>query len=178
VAAKKGLEVDPLGMITNQMLGNAYVNARKYDLAIAQFEKALELHPDDSTLLYHLGWAYVYSRAYEKGIKAIENSLAIEGVDPRLSPDLAYIDALIGKKDESRRILGRVLDLARRYRVDPGHIAIMYIALDQREQALIWLEKAYRQHSPMMIWLKADPRFDGIREEPRFEALMRRVGLV
>ena len=79
VAAKKGLQVDPLAMITNQMLGNAYVNARKYDLAIVQYQKALELHPNDSTLLYHLGWAYVYTHAYDKGIEAMENSLALEG---------------------------------------------------------------------------------------------------
>src|SRR5262249_46505381 len=64
-AAKRGLEADPLGMITNQMLGNAYVNARRYDLAIAQYQKALELHPNDSTLLHHLGWAYVYSGQYD-----------------------------------------------------------------------------------------------------------------
>jgi eukaryotic-like serine/threonine-protein kinase len=178
MAAKKGLQVDPLAMITNQMLANAYVNARNYDLAIAQYQKALDLHPNDSTLLYHLGWAYAYTHAYDKGIEAIEKSLAIEGGDPQLSPDLAYIDALIGKKDESRRILGRVLDLARTHQVSPGLIAMMYIGLNEREQALTWLEKAYRQHSPMMAWLKADPRFDGIRQEPRFQELMRRVGLI
>jgi eukaryotic-like serine/threonine-protein kinase len=178
IAAKKGLEVDPLAMITNQMLGSAYVNARKYDLAIVQYRKALELHPNDSTLLYHLGWAHVYADATDKGIEAIKNSLALEGGDPRLSPDLAYIYALTGKKDEARRILGRVLDLARTHQVETGLIAMMYIALNDREQALIWLEKAYRGHSPMMAWLKADPRFDGIRPEPRFQDLMRRVGLI
>jgi TolB-like protein/Tfp pilus assembly protein PilF len=178
IAAKKGLEVDPLAMITNQMLASAYVNARKYDLAIVQYQKALELHPNDSTLLYHLGWAYVYAGATDKGIEAIENSLALEGGDPKLSPDLAYIDALIGKKDEARRILGRVLELARTYQVSPGLIAMMYIGLNEREQALIWLEKAYREHSPMMAWLKADPRFDRIRPEPRFQELMRRVALI
>jgi tetratricopeptide (TPR) repeat protein len=178
IAAKKGLQVDPLAMITNQMLANAYVNARKYDLAIAQFQKGLELHPDDSTLLYHLGWAYVYSHAYDKGIEAIETSLAIEGGDPQLSPDLAYIDGMTGKKDEARQILGRVLDLARTYHVQPGLIAMIYIGLDEREQALTWLEKSYRQHSAMMAWLKVDPRFDPIRQEPGFQDLMRRVGLI
>jgi adenylate cyclase len=178
IAAKKALQVDPLAMITNQMLGNAYVNARKYDLAIVQYEKALELHPNDPTLLYHLGWAYVYTRAYEKGIQAIANSLALEGGDPRFSPDLAFIHGLIGKEVETRKTLARVLDLNRTYRVSPGLIAMIYIGLDEREQALTWLEQAYAQHSPMMAWLKVDPRFDRIREKPRFQALMRRVGLV
>jgi serine/threonine protein kinase/Tfp pilus assembly protein PilF len=178
VAAKKGLQVDPLAMITNQMLANAYLNARKYDLAIVQYEKSLELHPNNPTLLYHLGWAYVYTRAYEKGMNAIVNSLALEGEDPRLSPDLAFINGLIGKKVEARKTLARVMDLARTYRVSPGLIAIIHIALDHRQQALTWLEKAYAQHSPMMAWLKVDPRFDSLRQEPRFQALMRHVGLV
>jgi adenylate cyclase len=160
------------------MLGNAYVNARRYDMAIAQYEKALELHPNHPTLLYHLGWARVYTRAYQKGIQAISDSLALEGGDPRLSPDLAFIYGLIGKKVETRKILAKVLELARIYRVSPGHIGMIYIGLDEREQALTWLEKAYGQHSPMMAWLKVDPRFDSIRQEPRFQALMQRVGLV
>jgi adenylate cyclase len=169
--------VDPLAMITNQMLGNAYMNARKYDLAIAQYEKSLELHPNSPTLLYHLGWAYVHQHAYEKGIQAIANSLALEDGDPQLSPDLAFIYGLIGKKAETRKILARVLDLARTYSVSPGHIAMIYMGLDEREQALTWLERAYGQHSAMMAWLKVDPRFDSLRQEPRFQALIRHVGL-
>jgi tetratricopeptide (TPR) repeat protein len=160
------------------MLGNAYVNARKYDPAIVQYQKALELHPNNSTLLYHLGWAYVYTHEYDKGIEAIEKCIALEGADPQLSPDLAYINGLIGKKNEAKRILGRVLDLARTYQVQPGLIALMYIGLNEREQALIWLDRAYQQHSSMMAWLKVDPRFDSIRSEPRFQELMRRVGLI
>ena len=57
-------------------------------------------------------------------------------------------------------------------------IAFLYIALDERAQALTCLEKAYQQHSSMMTWLTTDPRFDRIREEPRFQELMRRVGLI
>ena len=110
---KLALEVDPLAMLTNQMLGNAYASARRYDLAIAQYQKGLDLHPNDSSLQYQLGWAYVYSGAFDKGIEAIRNSLAVDGVDPRLSPDLAYIDAMIGKRDQTRQILNRLLTLAR-----------------------------------------------------------------
>ena len=72
----------------------------------------------------------------------------------------------------------RLLTLARKYPVSPGLIALVYISLDEREQALTWLEKAYAQHSSMMTWLKVDPRFDRIRKEPRFQDLMRRVGLI
>jgi TolB-like protein/Tfp pilus assembly protein PilF len=176
--AKLALEADPLAMLTNQMLGNAYANARRYDLAIGQYQKGLELHPNDSTLLYQLGWAYVYNRAYDKGIEAIRNSQASDGDDPSLSPDLAYIAAMTGKPGEARKVLNRLLTLARDNPVSPGLIALVYVGLDQREQALTWLEKAYEQHSSMMTWLKVDPRFDRIRGEARFQDLMRRVALI
>jgi serine/threonine protein kinase/TolB-like protein/Tfp pilus assembly protein PilF len=176
--AKLALEADPLAMLTNQMLGDAYISARRYDLAIAQFQKALDLHPNDSTLQYQLGWAYLYAGVYDKGSENIRSSQAVDGVDPKLSPDLAYINAMVGKPDETRQTLNRLLTLARKYPVSPGLIALVYLALDEREQVLAWLEKSYAQHSSMMTWLKVDPRFDRIRQEPRFQDLMRRVGLI
>jgi tetratricopeptide (TPR) repeat protein len=175
---KLALEVDPLSMLTNQMLGNAYASARRYDLAIAQYRKGLELHPGNSSLEYQLGWAYWYSGAFDQGVEAIRSSQTADGVDPSLSPDLAYIDAMTGKRDQSRRILNRLLMLARNNPVSPSLIALVYIGLDDRANALEWLEKAYRQHSSMMTWLKTDPRFDRIRAEPGFQDLMRRVGLI
>jgi tetratricopeptide (TPR) repeat protein len=165
-------------MITNQMLGNAYVNARRYDLAIAQYQKALELHPSDSTLLHHLGWAYVYNGQYDKGLAAMENSSQLEGGDELLDPHLAYIHAVSGNQKEARQTLSRLLELAKRYPIQPGLVALVYVGLDERNEALAWLEKAYQVHSPMMIWLKADPRFDRIRQEPGFQELMHRVGLI
>jgi eukaryotic-like serine/threonine-protein kinase len=176
--ARRALELDPLSMLANEVMANAYMSARRYDLAIAQYQKGLELHPDDPSLQYLLGWAYVYKGEYAKGIEAIEKSLARDGMDPGLSPDLAYIDALIGKKEETRKILARLLVLAKRAPVNPGLIALVHTALGNREEALILLEEAFRQHSPIMTWLKVDPRFDSIRQEPGFQELMRRVGLI
>jgi len=176
--AKLAIDVDPLSMVTNQMLGNAYVSARRYPEAIGQYRKGLELHPDDSSLLLLLGWAYVYNGSFDQGIAAIQSSLDVDGIDPRLSPDLAIIDAMRGDRGGARRTLDRLLTLAQSQPVSPGMIALVYIAVDDREQALNWLEKAYQQHSSIMTWLKTDPRFDKVRGEERFQDLMRRVGLI
>ena len=176
--AQRSLQLDPLAMLTNQTLANAYASARRYDLAVAAYQKGLELHPNDSSLYYLLGWSYVHQKMFDNGIAAIEKSLSIDGGDPRISPDLAYVDALIGKTAETRNILGRLLALAKEAPVAPGYIAQVYVALGDRENALTWLERAYQQHSPTMLWLKIDPRFDSIRQEPRFQTLMRQVGLI
>jgi TolB-like protein/Tfp pilus assembly protein PilF/predicted Ser/Thr protein kinase len=176
--AQKALEVDPLAIQTNQMLGNAYLSARQYDLAVAQFERGLDLHPNESSLQYQLGWAYFYSGSVDKGIESIRDSIAVDIGDPDLSPDLAYIYATTGKIGRAREILNRLLELAKKSPVSPGMIALVYVALDQRELALSWLEKAYKQHSSIMTWLKTDPRFDRIRADPKFQGLMRSVGLI
>ena len=68
--------------------------------------------------------------------------------------------------------------LAKQAPVDRGLIAFVCLGLGLRQQALALLEQAYVQHSSMMVWLKVDPRFDSIRDEPQFQDLMRRVGLI
>jgi len=115
---------------------------------------------------------------YDKGRDAIAKSLALDGGDPAFSQDLAYIDALTGNKQEARRILGRLLALAKQAPVDPGLIALIYVGLGQRQEALTLLQQAYRRHSAMMTWLKVDARLDAIRQEPEFQDLMRAVGLI
>ena len=102
--ARLALEADPLAMLTNGMLGNAYANARRYDQAIAQYLKALDIHPDDTSSQYQLGWAYLYNGAIDKGIEAIRKSQQAD-VDPSVSPDLAYINAATGKTEEARQSL-------------------------------------------------------------------------
>src|SRR5215471_10946601 len=176
--ARRALELDPLSMMANSVMGDVYLNARQYELAIAQYKKALDLHPNDSTVQSTLGLAYVCSHVYDQGIEAIQKSVALDGIDPGLSPELAFAYAQMGKNDEARQILRNLLALAQQAPVLPGYIAIVYAALGEGKAALVWLEKAYAQHSPMMTWLKTDPRFDRIRQEPGFQDLMRRVGLI
>jgi serine/threonine protein kinase/tetratricopeptide (TPR) repeat protein len=176
--ALRAVELDPLSMLSNSVLGDVYLDARRYDQAIAQYKKALDLHPNDSTVQSTLGLAYLCSHMYDQAIEAIRKSVALDGIPPGLSPDLAYAYAVMGKTGEARQILRNLLALAQREAVQPGSIAIVSAALGEREQALDWLEKAYSQHSSMMTWLKTDPRFDSIRQEPRFQELMRRVGLI
>jgi TolB-like protein/Flp pilus assembly protein TadD len=176
--AKRAIELDPLDKLANANLGDAYLSARRYDLAIAQYKKVLDSHPTYSTALNSLGLAYVYRGLYDQGIEAIQKQLTLDGIPADYSPDLAYADVMMGKTDEARQIMNRLLALAKTEPVQPPYLAIVCAAVGERKQALEWLEKAYQQHSPAMTWLKTDPRFDSIRQEPEFQDLMRRVGLI
>jgi serine/threonine protein kinase/tetratricopeptide (TPR) repeat protein len=176
--AKRAVELDPLATVTNQVLAECYSSWRRYDLAVAQCHSALELHPDDSTLHHILGWAYFYQRKYNDAVEELKKSSEADGIDPEFSPDLAYIHAVTGQKNLARKTLGQLLPFVKERIMDPAHLALIYLGLGQRQEALAMLEQAYRNHSSVMRWLKVDARFDDIRQEPRFQDLMRRVGLI
>jgi TolB-like protein/Tfp pilus assembly protein PilF len=173
--AKRALDLDPLSALGNEQLADSYSSARQYDLAIEQYRKTLELYPNQAGPRNSLGWAYVYKGLYDKGLQEINKSY---GEDPDLSPEVAYVYAVSGNKAKARQILGRLLNLSKQAPIQPHHFALIYAGLGMKEEALVWLEQAYQQHSRMMVWLKVDPRFDSLRPDARFQDLMRRVGLL
>jgi hypothetical protein len=91
----------------------------------------------------------------------------------RISLGAAYARA--GDRDRARAILEQ-LETGRRY-VSPGELAILYAALGERERAIASLERAYAEHDLQLQYIGADPAFDGLRNDPRFADLLRRVGL-
>jgi TolB-like protein/DNA-binding winged helix-turn-helix (wHTH) protein/Tfp pilus assembly protein PilF len=176
--AKRALELDPLSPLTNEELADAQLSARQYDAAIEQYRKTLELYPNQAAPRDSLGWAYVYKRMYDQGIEEIRKSIALYGEDQSLSPEIAFIYGMTGRKGEAQEILDRLLTTSKTVPIAAHHFALIYIGMGKKEEAFAWLEKAYQQHSPMMAWLEVDQRFDTLRGEPRFQDLMRRVGLL
>jgi TolB-like protein/DNA-binding winged helix-turn-helix (wHTH) protein len=172
--AKRGLELDPLSPLTNEGLADAYLSGRQYDLAVEQYQKTLELYPNQASSRDSLGWAYVYQGLYDKGIQEIQKSY---GEDPSVSPEVAYIYAVKSDLPKARAVLKRLQSMSGVVPVAAHHFALVYLGLGDTDNAIGWLEKARQQHSPMMAWLKVDPRFDKIRPDPRFREMMRKVGL-
>jgi TolB-like protein/DNA-binding winged helix-turn-helix (wHTH) protein/Tfp pilus assembly protein PilF len=175
--ARRALELDPLSPLTNEELADAHMSAREYDAAIEQYQKTLDLYPNQAAPRDSLGWAYVYKRMYDRGMEEIRKSIALYGEDPSLSPEIAFIYGTTGRKDEARKILQRLLSASKTVPIAAHHFALVYIGIGDKEEAFTWLEKAFEQHSPMMAWLEVDPRFDSLRQEPKFQNLIRRVGL-
>jgi TolB-like protein/DNA-binding winged helix-turn-helix (wHTH) protein/Tfp pilus assembly protein PilF len=176
--ARRALELDPLSPLTNEELADAHLSARQYDAAIEQYQKTLELYPNQAAPRDSLGWAYVYQGKYDQGMEEIRKSIALYGEDPSFSPEIAFIYGMTGRKGEAQKILDRLLSTSKTVPIAAHHFALIYVGMGKKDEAFAWLEKAYEQHSPMMAWLEVDQRFDSLREEPRFQDLMRRVGLI
>ena len=90
---------------------------------------------------------------------------------------LVYVYGRSGQQVQARRALEKLQQMNRRQQIDPGVIAWGYIAVGDREQALAWLEKAYAQQSNVLTTLRVEPGYDSLRSDPRFQDLLRRVGL-
>jgi serine/threonine protein kinase/Tfp pilus assembly protein PilF len=174
--AKLALTLDPVSAFAYENLGDAYMSDRQYDLAIEQYQKAIELNSDQAVSHDSLGWCYVYKGMYEKGIEEIHKSDG-EGSDPSLSPEIAYVYAVSGDRKRAQKTLELLQGLSHQGFVPAHHFVLIYAGLGDKDKAFEWLEKAYEQHSPMMGWLKVDRRFDGLREDARFQRLLARVNL-
>jgi hypothetical protein len=85
---------------------------------------------------------------------------------------------LTGRKGEAEKILHQLLRTSKKVPIAAHHFVLIYVGMGKKDEAFAWLEKSYEQHSPMMAWLEVDQRFDSLRKEPRFQDLIRRVGLI
>ena len=90
---------------------------------------------------------------------------------------LGHAYAVSGKRAEAHKVLAELKDLSKRRYVAPFDIALVYVGLGDKAQALEWLQRAYEDHSFRLTWIKVDPRLDSLRGEPRFQDLLRRMNL-
>jgi TolB-like protein/Flp pilus assembly protein TadD len=169
--------LDPLSLIINCQAGSLLYLARRYDNAIEQLRKTLALDEGFAIAHFCLGYCYEAQRKYKESIAAYQRARRGLGNMPELPASLARVEALSGKKYHALQTVERLKRLRKSRYVQPNFIALIYAALGDIEEAFRWLERAYEERDEDLALLKVDPRFDGLRADPRFKSLMERVGL-
>jgi hypothetical protein len=91
---------------------------------------------------------------------------------------LGHAYAVSGQKDRAQNAVAELKQLSKQRYVAPFEIATIYVGLGEKDQTFEWLEKAYLDHSPWLIWLNVDPRFDSLHGDPQYQDLRRRMGLL
>ena len=173
----KAVELDPLSAEANTFLGMGLYRARRYDQAIKQLHNTLEFEPSYWLAHAYLGRAFEQAGHFNEAITEFEKAAEVEPHVPELWSSLAHAYALSGQRGKAQQLLA---DLEKRFAdsyVSPYNYALIYTGLGNKDEALVWLEKAYKERSASMTYLRADPQFDPLRADPRFQDLMRRVGL-
>lgn len=174
---RKAHELDPLSPAIHTNLGVAYMYDGAWDDALACFRQALEIDP--RFLLAHRvrGLTLLRSGSVEEGLASLRKARELDPRSAHAAADLGYALARAGRPDEARAVLRELEALARERRVSAYDFAVVHAGLGETEAALTWLEKAYAERATGVRWLKVDPIFDPLRGEPRFQALLRSVGL-
>jgi len=172
---KRAVELDPLSLINNADLGWLYFNARRYNEAEAQARKTLEMDSHFYLAHYYLGEVLQLKGQLTEAIAEYKKAAELDD-DPFVLGLLAQAYAKLGQRDEALKMLGQLQELATRRYVTSYSFALVHIALGEKDKAIDWLERAYRDRAgPDIALIKVDPFLDPLRGHPRFEALVQKI---
>jgi TolB-like protein/Tfp pilus assembly protein PilF len=169
--------LDPLSPAIGNGVAAILYYSRKPGPALDALRKTLELRPDFAVSHYGLGHVYLQSGMSAAAIEEYEKALAASPDSPATVADLARALAVAGRRQEALKTVERWKRLTKGRFAREDQLAQVYAALGDTERAFGFLQKAYEQRSPGLIWLKVDPRFDTLRADARFDDLLRRIGL-
>jgi tetratricopeptide (TPR) repeat protein len=172
---RRALQLDPVSPIIHVAFAGMRVLAREWDLAIEESQRALDLDPDFLQGLWMLGWAHILKGMHELGISELERGNELSGGAVLFKFALAYAYAVAGKKQEAQKIKRHLEDLSAQRYVMPYWIATIYAGLDEKDEALRWLECAHRERAAWIVFLKVQPWLDNFVSDPRFQNLLRRM---
>ena len=174
--ASKAQHADPLSLFINAGMGWVSFLTRDYDRTIAECTRTLEMEPGFAPAHVYRGMAYEQKGMFDKAIADLEAARDSEG-QPNFSGALGHAYAVAGKKTEARMLLRDLKESSAKHYFPSYHLALIYVGLGEKEQALNLLEKAYEERYPWLIHLSVEPRLDPLRSEPRFKALLSRIGM-
>jgi TolB-like protein/Tfp pilus assembly protein PilF len=172
--SKRALELDPVDPVMNAHLGWHYLNARQYDQAIEHLRKTVELDPNIPSPHQFLGEAYSQKSMYAEATAEFKKARLLDNT-PRAIAFLGYSYAMLARRDQASRALDELREVSRLQYVSPYFVAVIYIALGEKDRAFEWLQKAYEERSESLVYLKVEPMLDPLRSDRRFQDLLRRM---
>ena len=175
--SRRAIELDPLSLVINTGFGSRLYLARRFDEAIAQCRKTLELDPAYGGARRCLALAYTERGAHEQAVRELERDGSGSTQTPSALADLGYVYARAGRSKDAHKVITELTNRFSREYVPPYALALVHAGLGENGRALEWLERAGEERSPRLVFLSVEPAFDGLRGDPRFAALRKKLGL-
>jgi len=175
--AQRARDLDPLSLVTNTMLGDAYYTSRRYEEAVVQLRKAVEM--DHESFLPHgyLWYVFVLTGDDDKAAAEYREILRTAGASDKARADFDAAYAKGGIRGVLRWLVDEGVGLMPQPYTRPYYYAQYFALLGEKERALDRLEQAFDIGTPSLAWAPSDPALDSLHGEPRFKALLKKMGL-
>jgi eukaryotic-like serine/threonine-protein kinase len=173
----RALQLDPVNTVLRACLCWHRYSARQYGESVAQALKAIQAEPNDTWSHIILGWDYEQQGRFEQAISELQTGVKLFGDKEFALAALGHAYAVGGKKQQTKEVLAKLKDIEEHGYVSAFDMAIIYTGAGDKEKALQWLQKAFEERSSFLIYSRWEPRLDPLRSDPRFQDLLRRIGL-
>ncbi len=174
---KLAVSIDPRSPLLNTALGEEYFHARQFKESIEPNQKALSLDPNYAVAVINLGRAYEQLRMYPEALHAYKSILAFAPKDPAPLALLGHLYAVSGQRAAAHKIILQLQQIGNDRYVPSLYVAMVYTGLGDKDEAFAWLNKAFAERSEYLVYLPTEPIADPLRSDPRFPALLQRLGL-
>jgi len=179
-AASEGgqaIALEPVFPLFRAIVAMFLHHAGHNDEAYAGLQKALELEPNFWIAHVTLGKVLIQQGKYAEAIAEFEKAKELSHGNSEAIASIGYVAALAGDASKARAVLGELKTLSRQHYIPLHNIALVYNGLGEQSEALFWLEKAYDERDVLVSLLQVDPKWDSLRSNPHFVAILKRIGL-
>jgi tetratricopeptide (TPR) repeat protein len=174
---EKAVQLDPLSARMNTDLGFNLYYLHRYDEAIATLKTSLTLNPGYGLARIWLARCYLEKKMYKEALEENYRVLKVNTTWPVALAAIGYIYGITGRRQEAKNILDSMIRLSGSKYVTPYGLALIYTALNDKENAFKCLDQAYADRANWLVWLKLDPRWQMLYDDKRYSALVKKVGL-
>jgi len=174
---EKAQQIDPLSAVISTDMGFNLYYGKNFDKAIQSLKSTIELNPRFMPAHLWLGRTYQAMKRYDEALKEYQVAQTIAPNWVPIVAGMGNIYGITGQRAEAEKILSSLDQMSSQKYVTPYGIALVYTGLGETDKAFEYLQKAYDDRSNWLIWLNLDPRWDSVRSDKRFVALVRKVGL-
>jgi TolB-like protein/Tfp pilus assembly protein PilF len=174
---KRALELDPVNPLLATALGEAYYHNREFDRAIEQNSRSLELDPSYAVALVNIGRAYEMKGMHPQAQGVFQKILTVAPDDPAVLALMGHEYASAGDRAKALQILAHLKQLSAHGYVPTIYIGLVYTGLHDLDNAFQWLNRAADEHCEYLVYLPSEPLADPLRGDPRFDQLLKRMGL-
>jgi TolB-like protein len=174
---ERGLQNDPLSLSINSTSSVLLYFVRHYDEGLEQALAAVEMDPNFFAAHFALALALEQKGQIDKAIVEFRASADLSGRWPLFVGGYGHACAAAGNREEALKVIAELRDTSARKYTSSFAVATVYAGSEDKEATLDWLEKAYEERGAWMIFLNVHPYFDILRAEPRFQNLLKKIGL-